>query len=102
MDKFITAFFIAIGVVLGGAFSAGIGAILTHNPPLKTMIDLAADIKLWAIVVAMGGTFSSLRLIETGLFAGQFSVLAKQLLLIFSCFLGAQIGYLIVRMLFGG
>jgi len=102
MHKYIMAFFIALGVVLGGAVSAGLAAVLTGESPLKTILDISMDIKLWAIAVAMGGTFSSLKLIETGLFTGQFYILLEQFFLIFCGFLGAQIAYLILSLLLGG
>ena len=43
----INNFLIAFGVVIGASVFAGIGAILTDQPPLKTMLDLAGSIKIW-------------------------------------------------------
>ena len=55
--------------------------------------------KIWALVAALGGTFSIIKVFETGMFEKQFVDILKQLLLIGSAFLGAHLGYLIISTL---
>jgi hypothetical protein len=103
MDKFlqtlVLTFFVALGVNLGGSFLGALGAVLTRRPPLHTMLDLAGELKIWALVAALGGTFGVIKIFEAGVFDKQFFDLVKQLLLICSAFLGAHLGYLIIMSL---
>lgn len=85
-------FFIAFGVVLGGSLLGGICAIITLQPPTFTMDNIADKIKIWAVVAAVGGTIDPLRVIETNFIEGHLSPAFKQILLIVSAFLGAQMG----------
>ena len=66
------------------------------------MRDMARVLRMWAVVVAIGGTFPTLRVIESGLFSGQFFALLRQLALIISALLGASLGYWIILTLTGG
>ena len=102
MDRLILVFFISLGVVLGGAIIGSIGGTLTHKSPLKTMNQLAQEIKLWAVMTALGGTFSNLRIIEGGVFKGEIIVIFKQFILLTGAFLGAQLGIWIISTLIGG
>ncbi len=102
MKRLILVFFISLGVLLGGAITGSIGATLTKESPIKTMIDLAHEIKLWAVVTAIGGTFSNLRIIEGSVFEGKIIVIFKQFLLLTSAFLGAQLGIWLITTLTGG
>ena len=61
---------------------AGALAVLTGQPPLKTMIDVADSIKIWAIAVALGGTLSSECLSRA--FQGGNKVLIRQLVYLFA------------------
>jgi predicted alpha/beta-fold hydrolase len=94
-------FFIALGVVLGGSVFGALAATLTNQPPLKTMITVAENIKIWAVAVALGGTFSSFRVLEQGLFKGEIKSLVRQLLYVFFAMGGAQLGYTILYLLKG-
>ncbi|MHB1126736.1 MAG: YtrH family sporulation protein, partial [Bacillota bacterium] len=51
-------FFVALGVVLGAALVGSLAAVLVGEPPIRTMTRLAQEIKIWAIVAAIGGTFT--------------------------------------------
>ncbi len=106
MEKFIHTliynFFIALGVILGGALVGSLGAIFCQQPPLKVMVDLAAKLKIWALVSAIGGTFVAIRVIETGFLDGQLSNVIKQFLFILSAFYGSHLGYLLIIYLAGG
>ena len=89
-------FCVALGVNLGGSLMGSLGAALLHRPPLKTMLELADELKIWALVAALGGTFGVIRTFEAGVLGKQFINLGKQLLIIGSAFLGAHLGYLII------
>lgn len=101
-QKSLLIFFTALGVVLGAAMVGSVAAALTGNPPLKIMVRLAREIKIWAIVAAIGGTFSSLEVLELGIFQGQIIALIKQVLYLLAAFSGAQLGHLLIITLAGG
>jgi hypothetical protein len=92
-------FCVACGVVIGASVFAGIGAIITNTPPLKAMIDIASSIKIWAMAIALGDTFSSYAVIEKGLFAGEFKSIIKQGIYVLTALVGANIGYGIIKLI---
>lgn len=92
-------FFIAFGVVIGASVFAGIAAIITNRPPLKAMLDLAGSIKIWAMAVALGDTFSSFAAIEKGLFEGELKSIMKQAISVLTALLGANAGYSIMKLI---
>lgn len=104
-DRFVVTllltFCVALGVNLGGSLMGSLGAVLLHRPPLKTMIELSGELKIWALVAALGGTFGVIKTVEAGVFGKQFFDLVKQLLIIGSAFLGAHLGHLIIVSLGG-
>ena len=102
MNKTLPVFFIALGVVLGGALFGSLGGLLAGQSPIKVISDLADDLKLYAVVSAIGGTFNNLRLIEGSVFQGELSVLFQQLILLISAFLGAMLGNWIIITFAGG
>ncbi len=89
-------FFISLGVIIGGSIFGGLAATLTGNPPLKTMLELCDKIKIWAIIVALGGTFPSFKVLEVGIFNGEIRGLAKQVIFILSALVGAHIGHKLI------
>ncbi len=97
----INNFLIAFGIVIGASIFAGIGAIVTDNPPLRAMINLAASIKIWAMATALGGTFSSFVVIDRGLFEGELRSIIKQIIYIFVALSGANAGYGFIRLIQG-
>lgn len=102
MDRSLAAtlvvdFFIAFGVIIGGAVIGGISAFLIGEPPLKTINELAANLKIWAIVAAIGGTFDAFTSIERGLFSGAHDDIFRTLLMIFAALCGAQAGTTIIQ-----
>ncbi len=105
-DRFISSlimhFFVAFGVVLGGTFIGGLGSLLARGPPVSSMFKLADQLKIWAIVAAIGGTIDVFRVLETGFLGGQLSPAAKQLCYILSAFSGAHIATLLLRWLLQG
>ncbi|KAB3537800.1 sporulation protein [Alkaliphilus pronyensis] len=94
-------FFISLGVMIGGCFFGGVAATLNGHPPLKTMLDLCNRIKVWAIIVALGGTIPSIKVLEIGIFNGEVRGLVKQVVYILSALLGAHIGYMLIYYLEG-
>ena len=86
-------FLISFGVVIGASIFAGIGAIINNNPPLKTMMDIASSIKIWAMAIALGGTFSSYEVIEKGIFKGEIRTIIKQAIYVISAITGANAGH---------
>lgn len=103
LSNFITSiihnFFIAFGVVLGASLFSGLGAIFTDHPPLRTMINIASSIKIWAMAAALGGTFSTFAVIDKGLFEGEIKSIIKQVIYIFIALLGANAGYSFIRLI---
>lgn len=102
MNRIIPVFFIALGVVIGGTFIGSIGGILIRQSPLKIMVEIADDLKLYAILSGIGGTFTNLRLLEGVFFQGNLMIILQQILILLSAFLGAQLGYWIIIIFCGG
>jgi hypothetical protein len=96
---FLQSYFIALGVLVGGAIIGGMAAFLTGKPPLTEIYRLSNMIKIWAIVTAIGGTFDTVFTFERGFLDGQTKDLFKHFLLILSALGGAQTGALIINWL---
>ena len=90
-------FFIAFGVVVGGSLLASIGAVFVAYPAASTMLDTAMRLKIWAIVVAVGGSIDPVRVIEANVTEGHLSPAVQQILYIVSAFLGAHLGTELIR-----
>jgi len=102
ITKLLYIFFTALGMIVGGTIIGALSSVLTGHGPFRTMINLAADLKIWAAVAAIGGSFTSLQALETGLLEGQLTTVVKQLAFIFTAFAGAHIGYLLIMSIAGG
>jgi hypothetical protein len=96
---FFNSYFVALGVILGGCIVGGLGAFFIGNPPLLTMVRLASNLKIWAIVAAIGGSFDAFYSFERGLFDANTRDIVKQLFVICSATGGAQTGALIINWL---
>lgn len=92
-------FFTAVGIELGGPLLGALPALLFSGRPFKTALELAADLKIWAMAMAIGGSFTVLEAIETGLVHRQIHDLVKQGIAVTGAFAGAQLGYWIIRQL---
>jgi hypothetical protein len=97
ITKLASEFFIAFGIVLGGSLLGGISAVIFLEPPSITMERIAGNIKIWAMVAAVGGTIDPLRLIETHFLEGYLSPAIKQILFFISAFIGAHLGFLLIQ-----
>ena len=53
------------------------------------MREMARVLRMWAVVAAIGGTFPTLRVIESGLFSGQVFALLRQLAVIYRSAVGS-------------
>lgn len=95
----IQMFFVAFGVVLGGSLFAATGAIITDSSPIRAMMSMASSIKIWAMAIAIGGTFSPFSAIDKGLFEREFKSFIKQMIYIFIALLGANAGYSFMRLI---
>ena len=92
-------FTISFGVVVGASLFAGLAAILCNRPPFKTMIEIAISIKIWAVAIAIGGTFYSFEVIEKGLIKLEYRSVIKQVIYIAVALIGANSGYSFIKML---
>ena len=99
ISNIIYSFFIALGVIIGASAFGGLAPIITNQPPLKTIIDLAGSIKIWAVATALGGTFSSFEVLDEGVFKGEIRLVIKQMVYVLVALLGANVGYYLVKLL---
>jgi hypothetical protein len=102
LQKAILDFFIAFGVVFGGSMLAGIGSVLILLPPATIMLQAASQLKIWALVAAVGGSIDPLRVIESNFLQGHLSPVAAQIALMLCAFLGAHVGTELIRWLCRG
>ncbi|MBZ4686742.1 MAG: hypothetical protein PWQ96_1031 [Clostridia bacterium] len=100
--RFLLVFCTSLGVVLGAALIGSLAAVITGGQPIRIMLKIAYEIKIWAIAAAIGGTFTTIEILESGLFEGELRIVIKQLLYFFSAFLGAQLGYSLIAIIAGG
>lgn len=97
LTKCVLDFFIAFGVVLGGTLLGGVAAVLMLEPPTTRMLLVAEQIKIWAIVAAVGGTIDPIKVIESNLVEGYISPAIKQIMFIVFAFIGAQMGITLIH-----
>ncbi|TCZ75312.1 sporulation protein [Paenibacillus albiflavus] len=97
VSKMIDEFFIAFGVVIGGCILAGIAAVITLKNPTEQMELISENIKIWAVVVAVGGTIDPIRSIQSNFLDGQISPAIKQILYILAAYLGAHLATTLIQ-----
>ncbi|RLQ97955.1 YtrH family sporulation protein [Falsibacillus albus] len=95
--SFFESFFIAFGVLIGGTLIGGLSAFITGEPPLTKVAEISTNIRIWAIIAAIGGTFDTVYSFERGFLDGDTRDLFKQFLLILSAMGGAQCAAEIIR-----
>lgn len=98
-NNLLYSFLIAFGVVIGASLFAGVGALIINHPPMKTMLEVSKSIKIWAVAVALGGTFTSFQIIEQGLFNGEVKSLIKQIIYILIALIGANVAYSFLKLI---
>ncbi|MCK6258039.1 YtrH family sporulation protein [Fictibacillus sp. WQ 8-8] len=99
LSTIIITFFIAFGVILGGAIIGGLASFLVGKAPLMETVDLAKKLKIWAIVAAMGGTFDTITNFERSFLNGATYEIVKQLVIIFIAMAGANTAMLLLQWL---
>ncbi|KMT23312.1 YtrH family sporulation protein [Clostridium cylindrosporum] len=99
ISNIIYSFLISFGVIVGASAFGGLAAIINNQPPLKTIIDLAGSIKIWAVATALGGTFSTFEVLDEGVFKGEIRLVIKQMVYILVALLGANAGFYLVKLL---
>lgn len=106
METFISRlainFFVAFGILVGGCLMSGVGAVFMLRSPSSTMMSIADNIKIWAMVAAVGGTIDPFRVIESNIAVGLISPAVKQILYFVSAFAGAQVGYELIKLICKG
>ncbi|SDN21440.1 Sporulation protein YtrH [Paenibacillus sp. yr247] len=95
-------FAISFGVVFGGSMLSGIAAVLTLQSPTEKMLTISENIKIWAMVAAVGGTIDPIRYIESHVAVGHLNPAIKQIVLIVVAFTGAQMGTSLIQMICRG
>ncbi|MET3196418.1 YtrH family sporulation protein [Bacillus sp. OAE603] len=93
----ISMYFIALGIIIGGALIGSIGYYVIGEPPLSKMYDLSMSLRIWAIVGAVGGTFDTFYSFEKGLFAGETVEFIKQIFMIIAAMGGTHTGTIIIQ-----
>lgn len=96
--SFIHCYFIALGVIIGGAIIGSMGSFLTGEAPLNAMYRISQSLKIWAIVAAIGGTFDAIENFQRGFIDGSTMDLFKQLLFILSAMLGVKSAFFILSL----
>lgn len=81
---------------------AGIGSVFMLMPPTLMMINTAANLKIWAIVAAVGGSIDPMRVIESNIVEGHLSPAVLQIGYIGAAFLGAHMGTEMVKLICKG
>jgi hypothetical protein len=97
--SFIHCYFIAFGVIIGGAIIGSIGSFLTGEAPITAINRIAKSLRIWAIVAAIGGTFDAIANFEKGLLDGSTLDLVKQILFIVSAMGGVKTAILLIEWL---
>ncbi|MGI6225030.1 MAG: YtrH family sporulation protein [Peptococcales bacterium] len=100
-NRLVFIFCTSFGIILGGSLIGSLSTIITGDQPYFTMRKLAEDMKIWAVVAAIGGSFSSFEALGSGLFAGEFRILGKHLFYVISSFAGAELGIYLIYTLTG-
>lgn len=99
MNHLLYTLLISFGVIVGASLFSGIAAIICNHPPLKKMLEVSLTIKIWAVAIAIGGTFSSFEAIDKGIFQGEIKSVLKQIVYIAIALIGANLGYGFIRLL---
>lgn len=100
--NFVLIFFTAMGLMLGAALVGSLAAVMVREPPLETMLKLAREIRIWAVVAAIGGTFSTIEILESGILKGEIVAVIKQIFYIVGAMAGTHLGHLIILAVAGG
>ncbi|MBE3557548.1 MAG: sporulation protein [Firmicutes bacterium] len=89
---------LAMGVTLGGALLGGWGEWLVGQPS-PPYADIAWRIRIWAMAIAIGGTQTAFENLERQLLTGGLTGIGRDLAIVAAAYLGAQLGYRLIRWL---
>lgn len=78
-----------------------LGTVLLEPHPVRSLGHLAARLKIWGMVTALGGTFSTFQTLEAGILGGELGPMLRQIAYLLASFSGAHLGYLILAGLSG-
>ncbi|HLR02445.1 MAG TPA: YtrH family sporulation protein [Virgibacillus sp.] len=95
--SFFHCYFIAFGVVIGGALIGSIGSFATGDAPLTSIGRIAKGLRIWAIVAAIGGTFDAIATFERGIFEGSTLDIFKQILIILAAMGGVKTAIILIQ-----
>ncbi|NLM10423.1 MAG: sporulation protein [Clostridiaceae bacterium] len=98
-DNLINHFLVAFGVVFGAGCFSGIAAVINDRPPMKAMGDMSSFVKVWAIAIALGGSFDSLEMFEKGILQGQIRLMIREVIYIIVAMIGANLGAYIIKLI---
>ncbi|KQL53310.1 sporulation protein [Heyndrickxia shackletonii] len=96
---FFNSFFIGFGVMIGGTLIGGLASFITGQPLLTEITRISSNLRIWAIIAAIGGTFDTVYSFEKGFLDGGTKDIVKQLLLILSAMGGANTASIIISWL---
>lgn len=94
--QFIHCYFIAFGVIIGGAIIGSMGSFFTGDAPIASISRLAKSLRIWAIVAAIGGTFDAISKFEKGVLDGATFDVFKQILFIVAAMGGVKSAILLL------
>ncbi|MFZ5354239.1 MAG: YtrH family sporulation protein [Bacillota bacterium] len=98
-NNMVYSFLVCFGVIVGASIFAGLAALINNHPPFKAMCDIADSLKIWAVAIAVGGTFSSFEIFEKGIMKGDIRSLTKQVIYIVIALIAANLGCELIKML---
>jgi hypothetical protein len=101
ITELIFKFFVSFGIVIGAAFFGTLSSVVFQLPLSGYVKPLVDNIKIWAVVVTLGGTIDPIRIIETNFLDGQIPTVAKQIIVILVAFTGAHIATVLISWMMG-
>lgn len=98
-SSLIKHFMVAFGVVFGAGCFSGLAAVINDKPPMKAMMDMSSFVKVWAIAIALGGSFDSIEMFEKGILQGQVRLMVREVIYIIAAMIGANFGAYTIKLI---
>lgn len=73
--------------------------MINNHPPLKAMTDMTVFVKVWAIAIALGGSFDSLKMFEKGILKGEIRGMVKEVIFIVIAMVGANFAAYMLKLI---
>lgn len=86
-------------MVVGGSLFSAATALITGQLPEAVMLQTAQELKLWAILASLGGSFTTMRSLEGGFTTGRLDLVLAQLLHIVTAFAGAHLALILLDLM---